>query len=442
MVALLFPAKGKFADFDFVTLSACLRLGQTDAADTRFGIRCGRDSIPVNRQSFFARHLGHRNHALRGGDMSELRHTRDYISDRVDARFIGLHELVGLDETAFQLNFRVLESYAGGVWGAAHGNEQLLGFSRFDGAVRQRNRHGDAVRGSVDVVALGAGLDADSLLLEHAGEFFGDLFVFNGNRARKHLEDLHFRAELAEHGCELDADSTRADHVQRLRNAFELQDFDVGEDRIVRFQAGKHPRFRTGRDQDVLRLHDVGTLAGNDLDPAAALQCGRAADDLDLVLLHQEIDTLGMFGNDSVFALHHFREVQRWIFHADALGLRMFHVRPDFSRVKQAFGRDAADEEAGAPQPVLFLNERGLESVLAGANGCGVAPGATPDNYEVIRHKPSLYEQRVSRRAVGYLRTRIAEIEAKYRVVTVPPVLAHAASPNCGCCRVGFPQQS
>jgi hypothetical protein len=64
----------------------------------------------------------------------------------------------------------------------------------------------------------------------------------------------------------------------------------------------------------------------------------------------------------------------------------MDEALPDVGRLQQGLGGDAAHQQAGAAQSGLLLDERGLQSVLAGANGCGVAAGTTPDNDQIVGH--------------------------------------------------------
>ena len=56
------------------------------------------------------------------------------------------------------------------------------------------------------------------------------------------------------------------------------------------------------------------------------------------------------------------------------------------ARVQQRLGRNAADVQAGAAELGVFLDDRGLQAVLAGANGRGVAAGTAPDDDQVVCH--------------------------------------------------------
>ena len=59
---------------------------------------------------------------------------------------------------------------------------------------------------------------------------------------------------------------------------------------------------------------------------------------------------------------------------------------PNVGGMEQGFGGNAAHQQAGAAEFRLLFDERCFESVLAGADGCGVAAGTTPDDNQIVRH--------------------------------------------------------
>ena len=102
-----------------------------------------------------------------------------------------------------------------------------------------------------------------------------------------------------------------------LGSCVDGENFDVGQDAVVGLQAGQHLGLGAGGQNDVLRLdladfgrsrrhfdgvHAVLRRAGQ---PAIAL------DARDLVLLHQEVEALGVLGDDGVLALQHGGPVER-----------------------------------------------------------------------------------------------------------------------------------
>ena len=245
----------------------------------------------------------------------------------------------------------------------------------------------DAFAGLLDVLGARAGLDADLLLLEVALQFLRDVLVFHRHDARQHFDDRHVRAEALEDRRELDAHRARADDRQALGDGGEIQDLDVGQDELgVGLQAGKHAGLGAGRDDDVLCLQRLDAGIGLDFHLAAALEGGEARDALDLGALQQEFDAFGVLGDDPVLALLHFGIVEARVFAVDAVLVGVFEMLPDIGGVEQGLGGNAAHQEAGPAEFGLLFDERGLESVLAGADGCGVAAGTTPDHYQIVRH--------------------------------------------------------
>jgi len=100
-----------------------------------------------------------------------------------------------------------------------------------------------------------------------------------------------------------DTNGSGADDRERLRDGGHLEDFDVGEDGIVRGESGQHAGFGAGGDEDVLGFERLSAFGAFDLDFAAAFDGAEACDDVDLVLLHEELDALGVLGDDFVFAV-------------------------------------------------------------------------------------------------------------------------------------------
>src|ERR1035438_5211788 len=93
-----------------------------------------------------------------------------------------------------------------------------------------------------------------------------------------------------------------------------------------------------------------------------------------------------MPGHDAILAVLHLGIIQARILADDAFLVRVHETLPHVGRLKQRLGGYASHQQAGAPQSGLLLDESGFQSVLAGANGCGVAAGTTPDHYKAVRH--------------------------------------------------------
>ena len=77
---------------------------------------------------------------------------------------------------------------------------------------------------------------------------------------------------------------------------------------------------------------------------------------LHLVLLHQEVEALGVLGDDLVFAILNRGPVEfAGIDAFDAVLLRFFQVIPEFGVEEQRFRRNAADVQTGAAEVVRLF---------------------------------------------------------------------------------------
>ena len=152
-------------------------------------------------------------------------------------------------------------------------------------------------------------------------------------------------------------------------------------------EAGQHSRLAAGGEDDVLGLEDAHGATVRDLNLAAAQQAGEALDDFDLLALHEQGYAGGVLVNDRVLAFENQGQVEHGVLAMQALLFWMFEVLPDLGGVEQRLGGHAADMEAGATELGILFDERGLEAVLAGADGSGVAPGTAADHDHVIGHR-------------------------------------------------------
>ena len=211
-----------------------------------------------------------------------------------------------------------------------------------------------------------------------------------GTRRGQHFDDGDFGVERAVDRGELHAHRSRADDHQRLRNLFQAENFDVGENAIVGFEAGQHAGFGAGGEDDVLGFELGGLAVVGDFDGEHAVlrragQLAVAFHGLDFVLLHQELEALGVLGDDLRFALLNRGPVE--LARVDALDaefFRVFQVVPEFGVEEQRLGRDAADVQAGAAEESVFFDESGFQAVLAGADGGGVSGRAAADDGDVV----------------------------------------------------------
>ena len=121
-------------------------------------------------------------------------------------------------------------------------------------------------------------------------------------------------------------------------------------------------------------------------DLAAALECGESFDPLDLVLLHQAFDALGVLGHDLVLAVLDQGQVQARVVAVDALFDRILEVIPNVGAVQQRFGWNTADMQTCAAEFRVLLDDRGLETVLAGTHRRRVPARSATDDDEVVCH--------------------------------------------------------
>ena len=212
-----------------------------------------------------------------------------------------------------------------------------------------------------------------------------------GQDLRQHLDHGDVGAHGVEERGELDADRAGADHQQRLRHLLRHHRLEIGPDQLlVGLEPRQHARPRAGREDDVLGL--IGALAQRALrrldggllhrDLAGRIDRRLAPDHRDLVLLHQEADAVIEALRDAARALHHGLRIERDFLGGKPVILGVLHVVVDFGRAQQRLGRDAAPVQADAAE-IGFLDDRGLEAELGGADRGDVAAGAGADDDDV-----------------------------------------------------------
>ena len=104
----------------------------------------------------------------------------------------------------------------------------------------------------------------------------------------------------------------------------------------------------------------------------------------DLVLLHQEVEALGVAHDDVVLAGDHGLPVDAAVGYAvDAVTVGVLQVIPELGGEEHRLGGDAAPEQAGAAETVVRVDQGRLEAELRGADGAGIARGAAAENHYV-----------------------------------------------------------
>ena len=112
--------------------------------------------------------------------------------------------------------------------------------------------------------------------------------------------------------------------------------------------------------------------------PAAAMRA--CADErVDLVLLEQELDTLGVAVDAFLLERLHLGKIELRLAHRHAHGGKMgFGVLERIARRAERLRRNAADVQAGAAMGLALLDNGGLEAELRCADGAHIAAGPVP----------------------------------------------------------------
>src|SRR5690606_32514857 len=132
----------------------------------------------------------------------------------------------------------------------------------------------------------------------------------------------------------------------------------------------------------VLRLYRLlARLA--DLDLAGRGDRRLAPDDVDLVLLHEELDAVVHLSGDAAGALDDGSDVEAELVSAEPVVLGVAHLPIDIGRAQQRLRRDAAPVGADAGH-VLALDNGGLHAELGSTDGGDVAAGSGADDDEIV----------------------------------------------------------
>ena len=285
-----------------------------------------------------------------------------------------------------------LEAEISGSGGAADGHQHRLRFLRHLLAIGAGEGHLHPVFGLFHLVHFGPGVGVDASLAKDPGQFLAHVLVFVGDQARQVLDDGDLAAKALEDGAELDPHGAGADHHHGLGYLGQGEDLDVGQDPVrVRFHAGQHAGVGAGGDDHVLGLDNfllpVGCFDRNGVNSLfrRAGELAIALDDGDLVLAHEEVETLHMLGDDPVLAIQNGLPVESDRAHAfDAVLGGVLEVVIDLGVEEQGLGGNAAHVQAGASQLLFPLDQRDLQPVLPGADGGGISAGSAADDDYVV----------------------------------------------------------
>src|SRR5262249_34069956 len=153
-----------------------------------------------------------------------------------------------------------------------------------------------------------------------------------------------------------------------------------------------------------------------DLDLTRSFDRTETLDPLDLILLHQKLNALGMFLNDPVLPLNDLREVEHRLLDRDAffagIGSKMPHIR----RVQQRFGRDTAHMQARTAQLCVFLNNGRFQPILSRADRRGIPARSASNNDKVVSHAFLFYMDGVI--WLSILKTPVPNVYTVVRIYT------------------------
>ena len=376
--------EGEFADLDRAAGGFRGFLGQADRGDFRRRIDHARNDVVVHMAMFAGDDFGGR-HALVFGFVGQHR-AGDRIADRIDARHRGLPMVVDLDEAAI-----------------GHGDACRLEAQTFDKGTTAGCDQNDLGRNLLLAVVLFQrvvdgrlavlGLDArnrrthgefQTLFGQNALELLLYLAVHAGGDHVEVFDHGDIAAQSRIDRAELEPDHARADHHHRggdLAQSQRAGRIDDDARVIVHRHALERRRHRTGRDDDVLGL--VDGIADADL--ACRLDHAPALEPVDLVLLEEEFDALGIAVDRFLLVglrlgpidLHLARDQAHFL---EILVGFMQHV----AGMEQRFRGDAADVEAGTAKGLATLDAGNLEAELCCADGADIAAGAGADDDQII----------------------------------------------------------
>jgi methionine-S-sulfoxide reductase len=232
-----------------------------------------------------------------------------------------------------------------------------------------------------------AGADRHPLLGEELARLLGDLLVDAGEDPVEVLEHRDLGAQPAPDAAEFEADHARAHDDQVFGHLVPGERLGARADPVaVDLDALQRRHDAAGRQHDVLR----GQRAGSPSSPSTATspcrhQTAGALDPLDLVLLEQVRDAVGVRLHHRVLAALHRGEVELDPRHAHAVFAQsVARLEEPLARLEERLARDAPDAHAGASEGGLLLDAGDAEPQLRGADRGDVAAGSGTDDDDVV----------------------------------------------------------
>jgi hypothetical protein len=166
----------------------------------------------------------------------------------------------------------------------------------------------------------------------------GDFAVHAGQDTVKEFDHRDLRTESVPHRAEFKPDHTGAYDQQFSRHLVERQRAGRRHDALlVDLDALQPGNVRAGSDDDVLGLDGLSlAVIARHLDLSGPQYLSLAPDDVDLVLLHQEVDALDVAVDALLLEIHHRGQIEFWRGDADAhFGKRMPGLLEHLGSVQQ-----------------------------------------------------------------------------------------------------------
>ena len=378
--------EGELADLVGLARLFQLRLRRADHGDLRCGVDHRGDHAVVHVAMLACDHFG-AGHALVLGLVGEHR-ALDHVTDGVDAVHRRLPVVVDGDLAALRhLDPQRVQPQPFGKRLAAGRDQHHVGIDGMFAVVLAQ------LVGDLGLRLRGLHLrhrcahgELKPLLREDLLELLLDLGIHARGDVVKEFDDLHLCTQTLVDGAHLEPDHARADddhllrHLRQGQRAGRIHDHTaVVVHGHVRTRNAGH--FGARRDDDVLGV--IGLVA--DLDLALFGDGGPALQPVDLVLLEQELDALGVLADDVVLVGQHLFPVDRRRFALQAhLGKVVLCLVQLVRGVQQGLRRDAAHVQAGAAQRLAAFHAGGLEAKLRAADRGNVAAGTGADDDDVV----------------------------------------------------------
>jgi len=252
------------------------------------------------------------------------------VTDDADVRDLGAVLLVDHETaTVVGLKTDLLETETGGVGTAADGNKADISVESLGlAALGSLNLKLDALATVVTADDLGVELELHALLAEGLLDVLGDLSVHTGaTDLAEELDNGDLRAQAGPDGGHLETNDTTTNDDHLLGDLSKGNGAGRGDDLLlVDVEAGEGSGLGAGCDKDVLAADGgLATLGEVDGDGVLIGEGAGALDVLDVVLLEQELDTLGQAVDGGLLCLHHLAQVELDAFNLDTAALGVVH---------------------------------------------------------------------------------------------------------------------